>query len=358
MLIIIPYTVVFLLTWLISVNMPNNNYGLTDNDHNVIKPLKEGPFLLILGIIFFFSAFRHIEAPAVDEWIYRPRIKYFRGVSIGNALRMQYDSGISFMYWLGAKVFSTDQGSMIISTLFTVPALLVGMRKHCYDFRVGLAMLFLTGYIATEFNGIAQCISTAIFVLFFNFVYEGRFWKYCIVVLICYMFHHASVFLIPLYFFVRTEHGSPKNIILSFFTLLAIIVLYRTLPQYASLVGLEDYSDVVINGHHGVQLISIAVSVCPAILSFFLPRKVKQEDRITNAVSNMVLLHAVIALTSVIDVYIARLELFTSPFIAIFFSRFARYEKKSKTFFVIVGIAYYLVLIYTYRYEYYFFQFS
>ncbi len=357
MIIIIPYTVVFFLTWLLSLRIPVNGYGTVTMDHKKVKPLKEGAFVLILVIIMFFSAFRHIQAPAVDEWIYRPRINFFRGITLSEALDMQYSKGISFMYWIGAKLFSTTQGSMIISTLFTIPALLIGMRKHCYNFTIGLTMLFMTGYIATEFNGIAQCIATAIFVYSFNRVYDGKFLSYCLIIFLCFLFHQASLFLIPVYFYARTQHGSAKNIGLSIFAVIMIILLYRSLPNYASWLGMDDYVDVVTNGHHGVRLLSIIVSICPAILSLTLPREVIRNDRITNAVANMVMLHAVLALASSIDVYIARFELFTAPFVAIFFSRYAAHIKDKALFFSVVSLAYYIVFAVTYNQEYYFLQF-
>ncbi len=356
--IILPYTIVFLFTWLISFRIPKNDYDLQESNKGAVKPLKEGAFVFILFIIMFFSAFRHIQSPAIDEWIYRPRINYFRGISLFEALDMQYSKGISFMYWLGAKFFSTSQGSMIISTLFTVPALMIGMRKHCYDFTIGLAMLFLTGYIATEFNGIAQCIATAFFVYSFDRVYNGKFMSYCFVIFLCYLFHRASVFLIPVYFYARTQHGSLKNIGVSIAAVFLIIFLYRSIPSYGSILGLDDYVDVVSNGHHGVRLLSIFVSICPALLSLTLPREVILKDRITNAAANMVMLHAVLALASSIDVYIARFELFTAPFISIFFSRYAAYIKGKNLFYYLVAIAYYIVFAFTYSQEYYFFQFS
>lgn len=361
MSIIIPYTLIAVVSFIVALQVPNNTQMLIDGKRTETKKLLSNSFfILVVLIVLAFTCFRRISAPSIDEWIYRPRINYFRDISFSEALEMGFEPFLEILYWIAAKLFITDQGSLIITSAVTVIFLLVGLRKHSYDFSIALLLLFLTGCVYSTFNGVSQWIASAVFCCFFDLVYEKKFWKFLIVVLICSMFHMSSVVLIPFYFVVNCEFGKPKSCLYAFLFLAAILVVYDFIPVLFPLLGISDYVETVINGHHGVKALSVIASVLPAVFAFILKKSTGKFDKITNACANMLLLEAMISVASIRDVYIARFDMFLFPFVAIFFSRAKVYIKKKEQplIYFILFVAYFAWLYFKIREANYYFNFS
>ena len=104
----------------------------------------------------------------------------------------------------------------------------------------------------------------------------------------------------------------------------------------------KEYVDILKCSHFGVQKITILINMVPAILALMCRRNLG-EDKVTSAFANITILHAMIYLLASIDVYIARLAIFTAPFTVIFLSRIMRYIKEAAVVKLLAVVLYAIV---------------
>ena len=285
-------------------------------------------FIIICIILIAFSAFRDLQAVGNDEYAYRNRYDSFDRQSYSTLISND-ESGapiLTTIYWFATRITTTNQGGIMITAFLTVLLILLSLRRDAKDFSYAIIMFLATGCLNTTFNGIAQCLAAAVSLYSFKYVYDKKFIKFFIAVLICFFIHNASVILILLYFICNTKLGSFKMYIYDLLFLVGAIIIYRSLSVIIPQFGiLNDYYDVAINGHHGVNVLTIIVSIIPAVIALIVAPKIDATDRITTVAAHMTIINAIIYVAGSMDVYIARFALFTNIFVVIFFSRIFKY---------------------------------
>ena len=304
-------------------------------------------FLLVILLVSF-SGFRKIYAGGMDEYAYRARFEKVQGMSFSSALAMTPNEPlISLVFYIATRMFDTSQGILLLTSILTLVPIVYSFSKYSIDFAYAVVLLFATGQVYSMFNGVAQYLAAAIYLLAIPYIYKRQFWKYLLVVLICCMFHTASVVLIPIYFIALNRTDSIKGIGTSLVVLAALIVAYNSLGSIIDATGmLNNYSFVVEKGHHGVNIITIAINCVPAVLAVALGSKTK-DDKATTVCANMCILHALIYIASIMDVYIARFALFTCTFVILYLSRITKlFSNEFKIVFKIASVVLYSIVCY------------
>lgn len=324
--------------------------AILDLDGAVQKKRQRAFFYFALVVIIVcFSGFRKISVGGMDEYAYRTRFEIFANfTSIKEALAFNPNEPlISLVCYVSTLLFDTSQGFLLLTSAIILIPIVVSFAKYSIDFAYAIVLLFATGLLYNTFNGIAQYMAAAIYLFAIPYIYKRQFWKYLLVVIICCMFHTASVVLIPVYFIALNRTDSLKGIITSIVVLLALIFAYNSLGTIIDTTGmLDNYMFVVEEGHHGVNIITIAINCVPAILAVITGSRTK-DDKVTTVFANMCILHALIYIASIMDVYIARFALFTYPFVILYLSRITRiFNKDFKIIFKVCSVALYSIVCY------------
>lgn len=309
--------------------VPNSNgdeYGELISKRKSVNA-KTG-FIIICIILISFSAFRDLHAVGNDEYAYRNRYDSFNKQSYSEVISND-ESGapiLTTLFWISTRITTTNQGGIMLTGFLTVLLILLSLRRDAKNFSYAIIMLMATSYMFNTFNGVAQCLAAAVAVYSFKFVYNKQPYKFFVAVAICCMIHSASAILFLLYFICNTKLGSGKMYLWDFAFLAGAILMYRALPTLIPTFDiLTDYQEVVTQGHHGVNILTILVSVAPAVLALVIAPKIHQDDRITTVAAHMTIINALIYIAGSIDVYIARFALFTDIFVVIFLSRAFKY---------------------------------
>ena len=337
---IIPYSLIALLCTFVAVFIPNGPDNYFKNYSRVRR--YHIYFVIICLLIILFSGFRHIIAPAIDESVYRRRFDWYIGKDIIPIIKESDSPLFAILTWGGVNILHSNQGGILIATVFTVVLLIASLKRDAKDFSFAVILLFATGCIFDTFNGIAQYLAAAVFAYSFKYIYI----KYIICVIICTLIHRASVIMLSFYILANTRACSVKMMIFDLLFAITMIIGYKQLYYLISRFGLlEDYIGVAINGHHGVNYLTIAIGIVPALICIYIKECVREYDYITNATINMVFIHSIIMLVSSMDVYIARLSIFTGYFVVLFYSRLSFYFKeRSGILYPLIVLMYFLVL--------------
>lgn len=321
-----PYFLVALIVGTIGLSVPNLHV-LDTQEYIFIRNKYRLSLALISIIVVMFSAFRMISAASIDEYAYRNRFTHYAGMDFASVIRESTEPVFSGIVWLSTKIFSTNQGIIIITGSLTVLLLLGAIKKYSSDYSFACVVLFVSGVMYTTFNGIQQYLAAAIMIFAFDAAYNKKLRKFLVIVFLCSLIHNSSVFLLLFYLLANEETGSKKMWMYNVAFLIAGLFFYRAVPSIAENYGvLAEYVDKLTVGHHGVQNITILINLVPAFLAVIC-RKGIGDDRVTSAFANITILHAMIYMLASIDVYIARLAIFTAPFTVIFLSRIMRYIK-------------------------------
>lgn len=345
----------FLITFNMGIISPQYN-GICSQYRNY----KENVHFYIATIfIMILCASKKVTAVSIDEWVYRRRFTAYAMTSFGDMLENcggEYINGI--LTWISAHIFKTDQGIFIVFGVLTVLFYMLAIRKYSRDCRYAVLLLMVMGVINTSFNITQQSLACAILLYFCNYIYERKFWKYLLVVIVCTLIHKVSIVALLFYFFSgKGKAQNTKKIVIALTVI--IVIVYSNIPRLAaSFPFLEPYVLTTINGHEGVRFITIIINIIPAICAVLcsLRKIIDEEDKITELCGNMCYMHAGIYLASMYDRYIARLAMFTLPFCVIFFSRSTHlFTERSERIFKIMTILLYFIELYLrmrgYQYE-------
>ena len=321
-----PYFLITLIIGIIASSIPNLSVQNTQ-EYVYIRKKYNLAYFFISIICICFSAFRMISATNIDEYAYRNRFDAFSGMDFMTVIKETTEPLFSCIVWISTKIFHTNQGIIIVTGTLTVLLILGALKKYSSDFSFACIILFVTGTMYNTFNGIQQYLAAAIMLYAFDAVYNKKLRQFLFIVFICSLVHNASIFLLIFYPLANAKVGSVKMWIYNGLLLLGGILFYRAVPDMAGKYGvLTEYVDILNGGHHGVKSITILVNLVPAVFAF-LGRKNFFEDRVTAAFANITILHGAIYLLASVDVYIARLAIFTTPLTIIFLSRVTRYLK-------------------------------
>lgn len=303
-------------------------------------------YLILIVVLVGFSGFRRIVAQGMDEYAYRARFDMFTGISWREAISYTPNEPlIALLCYVSTRLFDTNQGFLLLSSIVVLLPIITSFAKYSIDFAYAVILLFATGQLYSTFNGIAQFVSAAIFLFAIPYIYKRQFWKYLLVVAICCMFHTAAIVLLPIYFIALNRTDSVKGIGTSLVALVFIIIAYNSLETIISVTGMFDnYMDIAIEGHHGVNIVTIAINCVPAVLAL-VTGKFTKDDKVTTIFANMCVLHALIYIASFMDVYIARFAIYTDTFVVLYLSRVTKvFSNEFKIIFRIGSVVLYAVV--------------
>lgn len=305
-------------------------------------------YLLLVALLITFSGFRQLSVGGMDEYAYRNRFNMFRELSLSEAFNQNpMEPLMSLVMFASTRIFNVSQGFLLLSSIIILLPTITAFKKYSIDFAYAIMLLFATTQLYNSFNGIAQYLAAAIYLFAIPYIYKRQFWKYALVVAICCMFHMASIVLFPIYFIAMNKTDSLKGLLTNIVVLAVIVFAYGSLESIINTTGmLDSYMFIVEEGHHGVNIITIAINCVPAVIALITGDKTK-DDKVTTVCANMCVLHALIYIASTMDVYIARFAIFTCTFVILYLSRITKvFSYEFKIIFKICSVILYSIVCY------------
>lgn len=331
----IPYFLVTLVISLLAMFVPDFN-RCTGKFKNEIS--NRNRYKQIIGcitiILFVFCAFKMVSANSVDEYAYRRRFSIYANYSFQDVFEQcdgEYVNGI--LVWISTCIFQDTQGIFIVFNGLSAFFYLKAIKKCSIDYAFGIMLLMVTGIISTSFNITQQSLACAIFACYCTVINDRRPFRFLLLVAVCFLIHKASLIMILFYLCGRRSKGTVK--VYAYIPLVAFIVvfLYRNIGKIAPFLGmLDQYVVIAEQGHTGVNILTIIINCIPGVLALLSRNMVGDEDGITALSANMCLIHMGIYLASYIDRYIARMAMFSAPFVVIFLSRSRRFFRTEQDF--------------------------
>ncbi|MCD1161126.1 EpsG family protein [Peribacillus frigoritolerans] len=237
----------------------------------------------------------------------------------------------------------------ILAALTYIPVVLT-FRKYSnnFIFTIVLYITMLTYY--WPYNGVRQSIACSICFCAYPFLYDKKYFKYVLYVLVAYLFHSTALFLLPFMFILNRKSWS-KFIVFSL-TLLSVSFIFLSsiwdkVIHFLEIIGQEkmandyrvyDYSD------DGANILRIAVVMLPILISFIFYKPLKRNNQNIDLLINMSLMCGVFMLFASSVTLLGRLSNYFIFFNALLIPEFTGlFKGKDKSLFQVITVVLFFI---------------
>ncbi len=234
------------------------------------------------------------------------------------------------------------------AALITNVLIVIMLYKYSRLFDLSVYVYITGGLYLVSMNGIRQCLAAAIIFTSTKFLFEGKFGKYLLVILLASTFHLSALILIPIYFLVRYKAWSKSTIIL----LLSSIVIVIGFEQFSTFLftAIEEtqYGHYESFTEGGANIIRVVVFAAPMVIAYLGRDKLRAIFPESDIVVNMSIIGLLFMIISTQNWIFARFAIYFNLYQIVLVSWIVKLFKEKDQKFI-----YYIIVIFYFLYYYY-----
>lgn len=179
-----------------------------------------------------FLGFVSIIIPAYFAGIrYGIGTDYFPYVGIFNLIKSgretRHEIGFSLLNRLVALIGGNEHHLFFLMSFITIFFIYINLTKNKKDISVGLGMfVFLLLYYNQSYNIMRQIAAMAIVLYSFNFIFEKKFLKFFLILLLATSMHIIAIVVLPFYY-IFNYAGNKNRFIRTMIYILVFIAIYN-----------------------------------------------------------------------------------------------------------------------------------
>ncbi len=177
-------------------------------------------------------------------------------------------------------------------------------QKYSCDFWTSFFLFIAsTELMSWGYNGIRQFLAMAIIIVNSRFLFEKKYLRMILVILLASTFHASMLITLPIIFIVQGKAWNKKTILTIILTVVVLFYIDQFTDILDNLLSNTQYSNMVTDWieweDNGTNPIRVLVYSVPLILSIIgLPQIRKLNDNYVNIITNMSIMTTAIALVS------------------------------------------------------------
>lgn len=206
---------------------------------------KKNTIFLLFSILFIFSAFRFnvgVDYPNYKE-LYETKGDIQALIRVGSRI-----NEIGFIYII--KILNIlGAGFQVLLMLYafiTIYFILKFIDIFSINYKLTLiAYAFTPIFYLTSFNAVRQSAAISLFAFSIVYIYERKFWRYSLIILVGTIFCHLSmVLMLPIYFYAKLKLTRSKELIIILSSILVgfIITYLIRLTPYNLYLNDSDFN--------------------------------------------------------------------------------------------------------------------
>lgn len=239
-------------------------------------------------------------------------------------------------------IFSENSIYLMVTISFIILILFFREFRRESSYVWFSVLLFINiGSYYTSFNITRQILATAIVFAGSKFLYERKFIKYLIIVVIAALFHKTALIMIPFYFILQNKFRG-KTI---FFVFLALLILTIYIDRFMDLIQRYFYIGYTY-GIVGRNITNVVVPLAIFIFVLFYLNLVDLNKNRNNILVNAVLFYVFFSILGLRVQILQRFAEFFSPYALILIPNIVSQikDKYLKKGYVIIIIIFFLVM--------------
>lgn len=261
--------------------------------------------LLVFLIITFFAGFRY---QFVDSGVYRTW--YGNLTSDWSIIMQSKDPGFTIFALLLRNISTWPQAILIATSALIYSLVIYTLYHYSVIFELSIYLFLTNGLFLLSINGIRQFIAASIIFSAIRLLFDGKFFKYFLVILIASTFHASALIMIPVYFIARRKAWSIITLFLFLIVAVAYLKFDSLFPIFEEIIEGTQYAgnlNYFKRSGIGANIIRFFVVLLPLVLAFFERNNIKNLWDKSDIIFNLSILNAIIMLFSTYNFIIARL---------------------------------------------------
>lgn len=221
----------------------------------------------------------------------------------------------------------TDDGAyfVFLCSFLTIGLFLITIYRNDNSYLMA-SLLFLFLPWTGTFNGVRQYLAAAILFCGHRCIYDKKLWKWLLTVFIASCFHITALVMVILYFLLRNKVSIRNVVILTIGTYI-VSANYDTIFSMIGFLKDSDMTTLDAYATNSVNVLRILVSCSPAIACLVLYYKKELSDEQTFYMNSLVI-HAAAMVAASNSAYLARIGIYTTPFVVVALPKLFRTENK------------------------------
>lgn len=269
-------------------------------------------FTIAAAVLIFVAGFRFQIGSDFGAYYYKYDLF---AKQLPDKIKSLDEPGFSFICWTVVKLGGEGAAVIFSSAALTIFLFLRTIYKNTNQLLLTLALFIFLGIWHGCFNGVRQYLAAAIVFSGIRYIKERRFWKYAFVVFLAFLFHASAILMIFCYFIAGTR-VSVKNYFLLAVCSVAVLFSFDKIMSLSAFILNEEYSPTDTYLTAQVNVFRIIVAVIPVVAFAILKwGNINNRDDCTNM--NFLMLNAVVFLATSNSTYLARMGIYTAPFVAL-----------------------------------------
>lgn len=268
---------------------------------------------LSAAILIFVSGFRH--AVGTDFYHYY----FFQRITFQKVLEhlKDLDEPIQPLFYYVIQRFTADRWVPILAfSAFTTGLAIKVIRDNTNKLCMSILLYLFLGCWTDSFNAVRQCMAASILFCGLPYLKNKQFAPYCAVVLLAFFTHRSSVVMIVPYFVLHNKINI-RNILLLIIGTVVVLLSYSRLFSFTEAVLQQGtLSSDIAYYHTGVSIARVLAAAAPAVyFLLFYSGAVLDDEKVFYL--NITVIHATLMLVTIRSAYLARVSLYTAPFLAV-----------------------------------------
>lgn len=296
---------------------------------------------LIFVLLAFVAAFRYKVGTDFHSY-------YRTGIWAGKFENGNFkEPGFTLFSLIASFLFDGKDGAVtMLSAIVTVALFVFTIAKRSDNITISMLLFVFTGCFTGLFNGIRQYLATAIMFAGFHYVYEKKFTKWLLVVLLASTIHITAILMILVYFTCNLK-TNYKTLLLYFSFAAVALFLYEPLFDLVGALKQDEINSDLGYMSRQVNILRVLVQCVPLIMMVIIGGRRISRDVDCRALFNVSLLNAALAIASMNSAYFSRFYIYTMCFQVLMYPKvLSRANTKVRTVLSIIMILCYAVFWY------------
>lgn len=214
--------------------------------------------------------------------------------TIADSLSDSKGAGWIIYEWI-IKCFITKDANvfLMITAIIQAGALLKLYYKYSIDYVYSILIFFLSCAFVNMMNGIRQFLAVALILYFVDWIFEKKYLKFILVVLVAISIHMSAIIWLPAVFLVQGKPWNRKTVLSSILILFAILFLDKFTNLLEDTLSSTAYSGYTAQfaSDDGSSIMHTLIAAVPVLIAFIgRPAIADKNDCKANIMVNISLL--------------------------------------------------------------------
>jgi len=294
-------------------------------------------------LLFFISVFRGDFT--TDYKNYTSLFNLYNKYSFSELLNSGFKNEIGYIYLNKVLGLFTDDAIYFfaIMTFVTLFGFFHHFKKYSVNIWLSVLMFVTAGSYYASFNITRHIFAVAIVFVGSKYLYERKFFKWVLVIILATLFHKTAIIMIPFYFILNFRIKLKNWVLIAIFSVI-VILFFDNIVNIAQQYFYEQYSDDSY-GMWGQAITNVVLPVAFLIFSLLNINKLDPKNTVHRIWFNASVFYAVFNIFALQVEMVKRLGHFFAPYSLLLIPfLFSKMQNKNLRFIYIMVLISVLIL--------------